>query len=240
MSSSKEKTSDRKNSSKQGKTLSMFDRALNDIGEGSAAGSFAAACHGSDDNITYNNDKIISGTMHIGGLKGSLKKIENKIKIILNNKNYESVKELISLRKGHYKAHEKCKRAIETFCTALESGSPKWESYCSQIEELKSQFNDIEEQIDKFLIAAVEIASSVRSSRNSRCLSKKKTINTNSELITSKEANVRIKLLRLEKVQQDQILNAEEAKMKAMAVEVEAKRAVLNAKLELAEAQALV
>ena len=55
----------------------------------------------------------------------------------------------------------------------------------------------------------------------------------------SKEANVRIKLLRLEKVQQDQILNAEEAKMKAMAVEVEAKRAVLNAKLELAEAQAL-
>ena len=240
MSTSKEKTSDRKNSSEQGKTLSMFDRASNNIGEGSAAGSFAAACHGSDDNIIYNNDKIISGTVHIGGLKGSLKKIENKIKIILNNKNYESVKQLISLRKGHYKAREKCKRAIETFCSALESGSPKWESYCSQIEELKSQFNDIEEQIDKFLIAAVEIASSVRSSRNSRCLSEKKTINTNSESITSKEANVRIKLLRLEKVQQDQILNAEEAKMKAMAFEVEAKRAVLNAKLELAEAQALV
>ena len=92
MSTSKEKTSDRNNFSEQGKTLSMFDRASNNIGEGSAAGSFTAACHNSDDNITYNNDKIISGTVHIGGLKGSLKKIENKIKIILNNKNYESVK----------------------------------------------------------------------------------------------------------------------------------------------------
>ena len=104
----------------------------------------------SDDNIIYNNDKIISGIGHIGGLKGSLKKIKNKIKIILNNKNYKSVKQLISLRKSHYKAHEKCKRAIETFCTTLQSGSPKWESYCSQIEELKSQFNDIlvKEQID--------------------------------------------------------------------------------------------
>ena len=113
----------RKNSSEQGKTLSIFDEALNDIGDGSAAGSFAGVCHGSDDNIIYNNDKIISRTGHIGGLKGSLKKIKNKIKIILNNKNYESVKQLISLRKSHYKALKKCKRAIETFCTTLEQGS---------------------------------------------------------------------------------------------------------------------
>ena len=54
---------------KQGKTLSMLDRAVNNISEGSAA-----ACHGSDDNIIIcDNNKIISGTLHIGGLKVGLR-----------------------------------------------------------------------------------------------------------------------------------------------------------------------
>ena len=97
-----------------------------------------------NNNIICDNDKINFGTLYIGGLKGSLKKIENKIKIILSSENYGSVK-LISLRKTYHNAYEKCIEAIETFGTVLKSGSIKWHLYCSQIEEVKFQFNDIEE-----------------------------------------------------------------------------------------------
>ena len=96
MSTLKGITSNRRTSSKQDETLSMLEHALNNISEGSDAGNFATACHDNDNNnIIYDNDKIIFGTWHSWGLKGSLKKIESKIKIILSSENYGSIKLLI-------------------------------------------------------------------------------------------------------------------------------------------------
>ena len=165
---------------------------------------------------------------------------------ILEENDHRRVKELLPLQRAHENAHNKCVEAITDFCEALDDGSPKFLDYDNQLKTLQKDYFEMRDRIDQFLVNMVDAASSIRASRASTSTngskSKKRGGSAHSaatgtrsgatNLSGNRQLDVKLKQLHLGQVKKD-------LQLKERAAQVESERVLLQAEVELAEAQLL-
>ena len=166
------------------------------------------------------------------------------ISSILEENDHRRVKELLPLQRAPESAHNKCIEAITDFCEALDDGSPKFLDYDNQLKTLQKDYFEMRDRIDQFLVNMVDAASSIRASRASTDGSKGKerggsarsaatgTRSGATNLSGNRQLDVKLKQLHLGLVKKN-------LQLKERAAQVESERVLLQAEVELAEAQLL-